>query len=65
MYVHDHAEVAGVQDTISSQGGNRAVSSGIMKMMGLRKSVKHTSVASTENGGERCKKMKVRPVRFL
>lgn len=53
-----HAEVSEIRDTIPLQGTGGAAGTGIMKMMGLRKSTKQTSPASSEGNGVRCKKIK-------
>lgn len=60
-----HAEVAGTRDTVPLHGNNGAASIGIMKMMGLRKSSKHTALASSEGAGVRSKKVKKIKVSFL
>ncbi|KAG4947494.1 hypothetical protein JHK87_043501 [Glycine soja] len=55
----DELKVAGNSDTIPlhGNGSNGVASTGIMKMMGLRKSTKPTPLASTEGIDVKCKKV--------
>lgn len=66
IYVN-HAEVAGNSDTIPlhGNGSNGTANTGIMKMMGLRKSTKPTPLASTEGIDVKCKKVTKIKVRFV
>ncbi|MCI04763.1 ubiquitin carboxyl-terminal hydrolase 15-like, partial [Trifolium medium] len=56
--IPDEPKVAGSRGTIPLHGINGVSSTGLMKMMGLRKSTKHTALASSEGNGVRCKKAK-------
>ncbi|GAU28443.1 hypothetical protein TSUD_54940 [Trifolium subterraneum] len=58
--IPDEPKVAGSRGTIPLQGINGVSSTGLMKMMGLRKSTKHTVLASSEGNGVRCKKAKIK-----
>ena len=64
IYVH-YTETTANGDTNPSHGSNGAASTGIMKMMGLRKSTKPTAMASSEGSGVRCKKIKKMKVSFI
>jgi len=62
-YAH-YAEAAGSRSTLPLHGINGVTSTGLMKMMGLRKSAKHTALASSESNGVRSKKAKNIKVSF-
>lgn len=66
FYVN-HAEVVGISDTIPlhGNGSNGASSTGIMKMMGLRKSTKLSPLASTEGMDVKYQNVKKIKVRFV
>ncbi|XP_057453733.1 ubiquitin C-terminal hydrolase 15 isoform X2 [Lotus japonicus] len=55
--IADEPKVARTRDTFPLHGTNGAASTGIMKMMGLGKSTKHSAVAFSEVNGVRYKKM--------
>ncbi|RDY06833.1 Ubiquitin carboxyl-terminal hydrolase 15, partial [Mucuna pruriens] len=58
--ISDEPKVAGISDSIPLHGNSSSgvASTGIMKMMGLRKSTKLTPLASTEAIDVKCKKVK-------
>lgn len=56
--IPDEPKVAGSRSTLPLHGINGVTSTGLMKMMGLRKSTKHTALASSESNGVRSKKAK-------
>ncbi|XP_020965084.1 ubiquitin carboxyl-terminal hydrolase 15 [Arachis ipaensis] len=56
--VADEQKTIENKDAIPLHGGNGAASTGIMKMMGLRKSSKPTVMVSPEGSGASCKKIK-------
>ncbi|XP_027341225.1 ubiquitin carboxyl-terminal hydrolase 15 isoform X2 [Abrus precatorius] len=55
--IADEQKVAGIRDSIPLHGSNGTASTGIMKMIGLRKSTKLTALASSEVSEVRYKKM--------
>jgi len=63
----NHAGVASISDGIPLHGNesNGAPSTGIMKMMGLKKSTKPCPLASTEGIDVKFKKVKKIKVRFM
>ncbi|KAI4323121.1 hypothetical protein L6164_022751 [Bauhinia variegata] len=53
------AKIAGIRDALPSQGSTGSASIEIMKTMGLRKSGKLTTLATSEVSGDKCKKIKM------
>ncbi|CAI8595321.1 unnamed protein product [Vicia faba] len=56
--IKDEPKVSGSRGNVPSHATNGITSTGLMKMMGLRKSTKHTVLASSEGSGVRSKKAK-------
>ncbi|KAE9621560.1 hypothetical protein Lal_00032700 [Lupinus albus] len=56
--IADEPKVSEIRDTISLHGTSGDASTGFMKMMGLRKSIKLTAPVSSEGSGVRFKKTK-------